>query len=156
MKLFHETDYFVYNESVTKPIKVLILSDLHYSDLIKRPEISYENIYELIKNNNQLNIFDSIDDVLDILYEVEILLKYDGYISKAKSQALKMSSLEMRLIPDDINYNDVHNLALEAREKLSEIRPKSIGQASRIMGVNPADIAVLSVYIEGIYYGSKK
>ena len=133
-----------------------MLESLLYGDLIKRPEISYKNIYELIKNNDQLSIFDGICDIEEILYEVEILLKYDGYISKAKSQALKMASLEMRLIPDDINYDDVHNLALEAREKLSEIRPKSIGQASRIMGVNPADIAVLSVYIEGIYYGSKK
>ena len=82
--------------------------------------------------------------------EAEIEIKYQGYISKAKIQASRMSSMDEKIIPEDINYDDVHNLALEAREKLSQIRPKTIGQASRIMGVNPADIAVLLRYVESL------
>lgn len=133
-----------------------IMESALYFDLIKRPEINFENIISMLNTNDQMNIFDGIEDFDQVLYEAEIEAKYAGYIVKAKNQALKMKSLDDRVIPDDIDYNDVHNLALEAREKLEAIRPKSIGQASRIMGVNPADIAVLSVYLEGIYYGSKK
>lgn len=133
-----------------------MLESTLYYDLIKRPEITKDHIIHMIECNNQQDIFVDIENISDVLYEVEILLKYQGYIEKAKAQANKMKALDLREIPDNINYDDVHNLALEAREKLSAIRPKSIGQASRIMGVNPADIAVLSVYVEGLHYGSKK
>lgn len=121
-----------------------------YFDLIKRPEITFNNIYDLLEKNTQLVLFNDISDLLEILEEAEIEIKYAGYIDKSKSQALKMLSMEEKKIPDDIDYNDVHNLALEAREKLMAIRPKTIGQASRIMGVNPADIAVLAVYVESL------
>ncbi|MGM9971945.1 MAG: tRNA uridine-5-carboxymethylaminomethyl(34) synthesis enzyme MnmG [Anaeroplasmataceae bacterium] len=121
-----------------------------YYDLIKRPEINFNILYDLLNRNNQLSLFDGIDDLLEILEESEIEIKYAGYIAKAKSQSLKMASMDEKLIPDDIDYNDVNNLALEAREKLIAIRPKTIGQASRIMGVNPSDIAVLLVYIESL------
>lgn len=121
-----------------------------YLDLLKRPEVSSLNVLELIKNNNQLEIFSGIDTLDEVLEEAEIEIKYNGYIEKARNQALKMRSLENKIIPDDIDYNKVSNLALEAREKLMAIRPKTIGQASRIMGVNPADIAVLLVYVEAL------
>lgn len=127
-----------------------ISESILYFDLIKRPEISYNIVYDLLKNNNQLALFEGIDDLLEILEEAEIEIKYQGYISKAKIQASRMSSMDEKIIPEDINYDDVHNLALEAREKLSQIRPKTIGQASRIMGVNPADIAVLLIYVESL------
>ncbi len=127
-----------------------------YYDLLKRPEITSNNIIDMMNLAGQGNLLEGIADIDDIMTEVEILLKYKGYIDKAKSQALKMQSLEERTIPDDIDYNDVANLATEAREKLIKVMPKTIGQASRIMGVNPADIAVLIVYLEGIYYGTKK
>lgn len=121
-----------------------------YLDLLKRPEITFENVLDLIKNNNQMNIFEGIDFIGEVLEEAEIEIKYSGYIEKARNQALKMHSLEDKIIPDNIDYNKVGNLALEAREKLMAIRPKTIGQASRIMGVNPADIAVLLVYVEAL------
>ncbi|MCR5706255.1 MAG: tRNA uridine-5-carboxymethylaminomethyl(34) synthesis enzyme MnmG [Acholeplasmatales bacterium] len=133
-----------------------MLESTLYYDLLKRPEISSDNILEMLKISNQLSIVEGIDDISDIMTEVEILLKYQGYINKAFNQAEKMKSLDERKIPDDINYNDVHNLATEAREKLMKVLPKTIGQASRIMGVNPADIAVLIVYLEGLHYGVKR
>ena len=133
-----------------------MLESTLYYDLLKRPEISSTNILDMLKANNQMEIVDGIDDIEDIMTEVEILLKYQGYIDKAKNQALKQKSLDERKIPDNIDYNDVHNLATEAREKLMKVMPKTIGQASRIMGVNPADIAVLIVYLEGLHYGTKR
>lgn len=133
-----------------------MLESTLYYDLLKRPEISSDNILEMLKISNQLSIVEGIDDISDIMTEVEILLKYQGYINKAFNQAEKMKSLDERKIPDDIDYNDVHNLATEAREKLMKVLPKTIGQASRIMGVNPADIAVLIVYLEGLHYGVKR
>lgn len=133
-----------------------MLESTLYYDLLKRPEISASNILEMMKNNNQLDIVEGIDDIEDIMVELEILVKYQGYINKAKAQADKMQSLDERIIPADIDYNKVSNLATEAREKLIKVMPKTIGQASRIMGVNPADIAVLIVYLEGLHYGTKR
>ena len=84
-----------------------------------------------------------------IIRQAEIEIKYEGYIKKAFKEAEKLIANEIRKIPADIDYDNILNIALEAREKLKEIRPLTIGQASRISGVNPADIAVLSVYIKG-------
>ena len=108
-------------------------------DLIKRPEVTAS----FIKEN-----FD-FDYPLYIVKQVEIEIKYEGYIKKAFKEAEKLISNELRKIPADIDYDNIPNIALEAREKLKEIRPLTIGQASRISGVNPADIAILSVYIKG-------
>ena len=108
-------------------------------DLIKRPEVTAS----FIKEN-----FD-FDYPLYIVKQVEIEIKYEGYIKKAFKEAEKLISNELRKIPTDIDYDNIPNIALEAREKLKEIRPLTIGQASRISGVNPADIAILSVYIKG-------
>lgn len=108
-------------------------------DLIKRPEVTAS----FVKDN-----FD-IEYPLSIVKQAEIEIKYEGYIKKAFKEAEKMISSEMRKIPVDIDYDNIPNIALEAREKLKEIRPLTIGQASRISGVNPADIAILSVYIKG-------
>ena len=116
-------------------------------NLIKRPEINYDVIKELLEASNiVLDIdFDEIDEILE---QVEINFKYEGYILKAKEQARRMNNFENMQIPSEINYDDVDNIALEAREKLKKIKPLNIGQASRISGVNPADISVLVVYIE--------
>lgn len=84
----------------------------------------------------------------EVLEQVEIEIKYEGYISKALSSAEKMRSYDSRQIPMDLNYDLVDNIALEAREKLKKVKPITIGQASRISGVNPADISVLVVYLE--------
>ena len=108
-------------------------------DLIKRPEVDYKF----------LNKHVDLDYSLEIIRQAEIEIKYDGYIKKAVKEAEKLLALEERRIPNNIDYDKIFNLALEAREKLKEIRPLTIGQASRISGVNPADIAILSVYIKG-------
>ena len=108
-------------------------------DLIKRPEVSAL----FIKENFELEY------PLYIVKQAEIEIKYEGYIKKAFKEAEKLISNELRKIPADIDYDSIPNIALEAREKLKEIRPLTIGQASRISGVNPADIAILSVYIKG-------
>ena len=86
-------------------------------------------------------------ELLDVKKQVEITLVYEGYIKKANKDAEKMLNLENKLIPENINYDDIPNIASEARQKLSEIRPTSLGQASRISGVNPADISILMVYL---------
>ena len=124
-----------------------VSESISLESLIKRPEISYKIINEMIeKSDFKLNI--DYDDPNEILEQVEIFYKYDGYIKKALEQSNRMRSHESKLIPDDINYDDVDNIALEAREKFKKIKPKTIGQASRISGVNPADISVLDVYVE--------
>ena len=112
-------------------------------DLLKRPEITYE---KLLTNN----IIDFKYDI-DIIEQVELNIKYEGYIKKAEKEAEKLISLENKKIPDDIDYNNIINLASEAKQKLSEIRPTSIGQAIRISGVNPADISILSIYLKKEY-----
>lgn len=120
--------------------------------LIKRPEVDYKTILKLLDMANiSLDIF--YDNKDEILEQVEIHIKYEGYIKKALDSASKMRMYEDKIIPDYINYDDVDNIALEAREKFKKIRPKTIGQASRISGVNPADIAVLVVYVEKINRG---
>ena len=80
------------------------------------------------------------------------MVKYDGYIAKEEKEAEKLKSLENKKIPNDIDYYKVHNLASEAKQKLSEIRPISLGQALRISGVNPNDISILSIYLKKEYH----
>ncbi len=123
-----------YLESVSSsPLK----DGISLYDLLKRPEISIENIKHFI----------TLDYDADVLEQVEINTRYEGYIKKALKDAEKMLSLENKLIPKNINYNNIPNIASEAKQKLSEIQPTSIGQASRISGVNPADISILMVYL---------
>ncbi len=116
-------------------------SSVSFYLLLKRPEITINFLKEFI----------SLPYDEDILEEVEIEVKYEGYIAKAYKEAEKMLKLEGKLIPEDIDYNDILNLASEARQKLSKIRPKSLGQAARISGVNPSDLSILSVYLKKKY-----
>ena len=109
--------------------------------LLKRPEMNMETLKELIP----------LDYKKEILEEVEIEVKYEGYIAKVYKEAEKMKKLEEKQIPKDIDYDDILNLASEARQKLKSIRPISIGQATRISGVNPSDIAILTVYLKKNY-----
>ncbi|MCR5231710.1 MAG: tRNA uridine-5-carboxymethylaminomethyl(34) synthesis enzyme MnmG [Acholeplasmatales bacterium] len=124
-----------------------LTESLSLASLIKRPEVNYSLILKMLEESNIiLNIdYDDLDEVLE---QVEISFKYDGYIDKAMEQARRMKNQESKTIPSDIDYDLVDNIALEAREKLKKVRPLTIGQASRISGVNPADISVLVVYIE--------
>ncbi|ORU01146.1 tRNA uridine 5-carboxymethylaminomethyl modification enzyme GidA [Anaerovibrio sp. JC8] len=108
-------------------------------DLMKRPDISYDKLKE---------IFDLPEINEEAKQQVEISITYEGYIKKQLEQVEKMKKLEEKLIPEAIDYNNVANLRDEAREKLADIRPISIGQAARISGVSPADISVLMIYLE--------
>jgi tRNA uridine 5-carboxymethylaminomethyl modification enzyme len=109
-------------------------------DLMKRPEITYGHILTILGEVSKMS-----DEAQQ---QVEISVKYEGYIAKAIAQAQKMKKMDERKIPGDIDYDQVPNLALEAMQKLSDVRPLTIGQASRISGVNPADISILMVYID--------
>ncbi len=112
-----------------------------FKDLLKRPEISLSFLQNFIH----------LPYDKKILEQVSISIKYEGYINKAYKEVEKMTKLESKQIPEDIDYNKIINLASEARQKLLKVRPISIGQASRISGVNPSDIAVLSVYLKKEY-----
>jgi len=110
------------------------------SELIRRPQLNYELLTPFDKNRPELPY--------EVYEQVEIELKYEGYIKRQYSLIEETRRLEKRLLPENIDYNDIINLRTEAREKLNKIRPLSIGQASRISGVSPADISVLLIYIK--------
>lgn len=110
------------------------------SDLIKRPELDYEKLAFADPERPSLPA--------DVTEEAEIKLKYDGYIKRQLSQAAQARKMEAKLIPENIDYNNIYGLRLEARQKLEKIRPQSLGQASRISGVSPADISVLIIWLE--------
>ena len=122
-----------------KSIPTALLKDgITLYDLLKRPEIKMEHLQHYIELPFDKNI----------LEQVEINIKYEGYIMKASREAEKMIRLEQKKIPENIDYNDIKNIASEARQKLQEVRPTSIGQALRISGVNPADISILMIYLK--------
>ncbi len=114
---------------------------MSYEELLKRPEITFKFL-----SNFHNFLYDE-----EILEQVEILLKYSGYINKAYKEAEKLQKIEEKQIPEDIDYSKIRNLASEARQKLSEIRPRTIAQASRISGVNPVDISILAIYLKKEY-----
>ena len=115
-------------------------SGVSLAELLKRPELNYESIKDIDKNREPLP-----KEVTD---QVTINIKYEGYITRQLRQVEQYKKLENKKIPEDINYEDVNSLRIEARQKLTQIRPMSLGQASRISGVSPADISVLLVYLE--------
>ena len=114
---------------------------LSFEQLLSRPEITIEFLEEFKK-------FPYEDEIKE---QVEIYLKYKGYIEKSYKEAEKMLKLEKKQIPKDIDYNKIKNIASEARQKLNEVRPTTIAQAIRISGVNPSDISILSVYLKKEY-----
>jgi tRNA uridine 5-carboxymethylaminomethyl modification enzyme len=110
------------------------------SDLLRRPEVTYEHIHLLVPSEVPLS-----DEITE---QVEIQTKYEGYIEKSLQQVDRMKKMENKKIPVDIDYDAISSLASEARQKLKDVRPLSMGQASRISGVNPADVSILLIYIE--------
>ena len=110
------------------------------ADLVKRTELTYEGLKKIDPNRPELEE--------QVEKEVGIELKYEGYIKLQAEQVEKFKKLEQKLLPEDINYEDIKGLRLEARQKLNKIKPNSVGQASRISGVSPADISVLLIYLE--------
>ena len=129
------------NELLTEKGTAPATSGVRLADLIRRPQISYKDLAP----------FDSDRPVLPeaVCEKVEIEIKYEGYIKRQLKQVEETKRLEDRKIPESIDYNSIHGLRLEAKEKLSKIRPQSIGQAGRISGVSPADISVLLIYLSG-------
>lgn len=117
------------------------------AELVKRPELSYE-VLEPIDPDRK-----SLDEA--VIEQVNINLKYEGYISRQMKQVEQFKKMENKLIPDDIVYEEVHNLRKEAIQKLNDVHPHSIGQASRISGVSPSDISVLLIYIEQMRHRNK-
>ncbi len=116
-----------------------IKNSLPLAELMRRPNVTYEKLRD---------IFSLPEISAAAASQVEISFFYEGYIKKQAELAAKLDRLENKIIPENINYHAIQNLRVEAREKLSEIRPRSIGQAARISGVSPADISVLVVYLE--------
>ena len=109
-------------------------------ELLKRPEITYDNLAEIDPDRPELTLHEKA--------EVEVHIKYEGYIQKQLDQVAKFKKLENKKLPPDLKYSEIDGLRIEAQQKLDEIKPGSIGQASRISGVSPADINVLIIYLE--------
>jgi len=119
----------------------------YMSELMCRPELSYEILAELDEDRPILPS--------DVIEQVNINIKYDGYIKRQQKQVEQFKKIENKKIPVDIDYDDIGSLRLEARQKLTKYRPLSVGQASRISGVSPADISVLLIYLETYYKSGK-
>lgn len=119
-----------------------ISTGVRLSELIKRPELNYNILSEIDSNRPNLTKQEA--------EEVNISLKYEGYINLENEQVERFEKLENKKLPEDINYEEIKGLRLEARQKLNKVRPLSVGQASRISGVSPADISVLLIYLETI------
>ncbi|QER68309.1 tRNA uridine-5-carboxymethylaminomethyl(34) synthesis enzyme MnmG [Paucilactobacillus nenjiangensis] len=120
-----------------KPLKDALLA----SEFLRRPQVSYADLMQFIP---------AATEPLDrqVIEQIEITIKYAGYIKKAEDRVARLKKMEAKKIPDRIDYDDIDSLATEARQKLKKIQPETIAQATRISGVNPADIAILSVYIQ--------
>lgn len=136
------------NVGASKPVQELLeqygstplTSGSTLGELIRRPELNYEALAPIDKNRPELRY--------DIREQVNINIKYDGYITRQLKQVEQFKKLENRLLPEDLDYETIQGLRLEARQKLNVIRPRSMGHASRITGVSPADISVLLIYME--------
>ena len=110
------------------------------ADLLRRPQVSYEHI-------EKFDLYRPENITADIIEQVQIALKYEGYIKRQFAQIEQFKRMEERLLPDEIDYESITGLRIEARQKLSKVRPRSLGQASRISGVSPADMTALMMYL---------
>ena len=126
----------IMRESVGSELK----EPMKAANLLKRPEINYNQIERIVPPEQQLSE--------DVQEQVEIFIKYEGYIEKSMQQVERMKKMESKKIPDNIDYDAISGIANEAKVILNKVRPLSIAQASRMPGVNPADISILLVYIE--------
>ena len=118
-----------------------LVSGIKLAELIRRPELSYECLESIDKERPELPF--------DVVEQVNINIKYEGYVKRQERQVEQFKKLENKKIPEDLDYEKIKSLRIEAKQKLTAMRPVSIGQASRISGVSPADISVLLVYLGG-------
>ncbi len=130
-----ETNEFLKSQGTTE-----ITAGMKLSELLKRTEITYKSLEKIDKDRPLLD--------RQVTEEVEVMVKYEGYIEMQKKQVENFKKLEKKYLPEDIDYNKIKGIRLEARQKLNKYKPYSIGQASRISGVSPADISVLLIYLE--------
>lgn len=128
------------NQMLTARETAPVTGSARLADLLRRPQVSYADLAPFDPERPALSAA--------VTEEVEIQIKYAGYLTRQEKQVADFKKEESRLLPADIDYNAIAGLRLEARQKLSRIRPMSIGQAGRISGVSPADIAVLLIYLE--------
>ena len=133
------------NEYLEKLSSATLKDGINALDLMKRPEVSFQDIVNMTGIEIKLPDYLDYDDFVE---QMDIEVKYEGYIQKARRDATRMNKMSMRKIPEDIDYNLIPNIASEAREKLNKVRPLTLSQALRISGVNPSDIAIISVYLE--------
>ena len=131
----NETNSFLKEMGTTE-----ITTGVRLSELLKRTELTYKSLEKIDKDRPDLE--------RQVQNEVEIIVKYEGYIEMQKKQVEGFKKMEKKLLPEDINYEEIKGLRLEARQKLNKIKPYSVGQASRISGVSPADISVLLIFLE--------
>lgn len=117
-----------------------VLAGIKLSEALKRPQVKYSDLAEIDTDRPELS--DSICE------EAEIRIKYEGYIKRQKQQVEQFKKMENKILPEDLDYSKIHGLRIEARQKLNKIKPKSLGQASRISGVSPSDISVLVIWLE--------
>jgi len=146
LKINKVTPTKITNEYLESIGTTILKDGISLYDLLKRPEITFEHI----------SYFIDINYPQEVKEQIEINNKYAGYIVKANKEAEKMVDLDNKKIPEDIDYDKIHNLASEAKQKLKQIRPTSIGQAIRISGVNPADISLIMVYLKKEYHYESK
>ena len=128
------------NELLKKNNSSALTTGVKMAELLRRTEMNYELLGEIDENRKELP--------KEVTQEVEIEVKYKGYIKLQQAQVEKFKKLEAKLLPQDIDYSTIKGLRLEARQKLNKIKPNSVGHASRISGVSPADISVLLIYLE--------
>lgn len=123
-----------------------ISQQMKITSLLTRPHISLSDLLRVCPEANEAAMIASEKEP-DVLTQAEIQLKYEGYIEREKEQANKLDRLEDLVIPDSVNYDEMKSVSLEAKEKLKKIKPRTIGQASRVSGVSPSDISVLLIYL---------
>ena len=128
------------NKLLEKAGTSVLTTGTKMAELLKRTELNYEMLKEIDPERPELSEQEKA--------EVEIQVKYEGYIKLQEAQVEKFKKLETKILPEDINYEDLKGISLEARQKLNKFKPRSIGQASRISGVSPADVSVLLVYLQ--------
>lgn len=135
-------------EILSKYNSTSLKSGIKLAELIKRPELNYDSLSEIDETRPELPLL--------VQQQAEIQIKYEGYIKRQMEQVEQFKKLEKRLLPEDFDYTTIKGLRLEAQQKLNKLKPASIGQASRISGVSPADLSVLLVYLESLRRTNEK
>tara|TARA_R110000850_G_scaffold259977_1_gene387135 strand:- start:3964 stop:5880 length:1917 start_codon:yes stop_codon:yes gene_type:complete len=141
-------------ESAERVLGKQIEREYSLHDLLKRPNVQYETLADL-KDSEGESLAGMLVKEAHVSEQVEIQIKYAGYVNRQQEEVKKQAELEDQLIPDDINYDAIHSLSIEVRQKLKQSRPKTIGQARRVSGVTPAAISLLLIHIKRLQYGRK-